>query len=334
VQDDFDLNKPQLNVKINQKKAADLGVSTEDIGRTIETIFGSKTVTKFTQDGKEYSIILQGDIKDRQEPESISKVFVRSKNNKKLISVSNLVEYSEEGKSPFLARYNRQKAVTISARLVGDYSLDEALKFLVGVVEKNTPQAKIAYKGESEEYKKTNNELYVIFALALITAYLAMCAQFESWRHPLTIMLTVPLAILGGLLGLLVVGSSLNVYSQIALIILIGLAAKNGILIVEFTNQLRKEGKKLEEAIVEASTIRLRPILMTSLSTIFGVIPLIVGSGPGAASRLTVGITIFGGMLFSTFFTLYVIPTIYSIIGKNEKNIDAVEVELNKQLKK
>jgi hydrophobe/amphiphile efflux-1 (HAE1) family protein len=334
IQDDFDLNKPQLNVQINQKKAADLGVSTEDIGRTIETIFGSKTVTKFTQDGKEYSIILQGDIKDRQEPGSISKVFVRSKNNGKLISVSNLVEYSEEGQSPFLARYNRQKAVTISARLVGGYSLDEALKFLVGVVEKNTPQAKIAYKGESEEYKKTNNELYVIFALALITAYLAMCAQFESWRHPLTIMLTVPLAILGGLLGLLVVGSSLNVYSQIALIILIGLAAKNGILIVEFTNQLRKEGKKLEESIVEASTIRFRPILMTSLSTIFGVIPLIVGSGPGAASRLTVGITIFGGMLFSTFFTLYVIPTIYSIIGKNEKNIDAVEVELNKQLKK
>jgi len=334
VQDDFDLNKPQLNIEINQKKAADLGVSTEDIGRTIETVFGSKTVTKFTQDGKEYSIILQGDIKDRQEPGSINKVFVRSKNNGKLVSVSNLVEYSEEGKSPFLARYNRQKAVTISARLVGDYSLDKALNFLVGVVENNTPQAKIAYKGESEEYKKTNNELYVIFALALITAYLAMCAQFESWRHPLTIMLTVPLAILGGLLGLLVVGSSLNVYSQIALIILIGLAAKNGILIVEFTNQLRKEGKKLEEAIVEASTIRLRPILMTSLSTIFGVIPLIIGSGPGAASRLTVGITIFGGMLFSTFFTLYVIPTIYSVIGKNEKNIDAVEVELNKQLKK
>ena len=334
IQDDFDLNKPQLNVQIDQKKAADLGVSTEDIGRTIETIFGSKNVTRFTQDGKEYSIILQGDIKDRQEPESISKVFVRSKNNNKLVSVSNLVSYNEEGQSPFLARYNRQKAVTISARLVGDYSLDEALKFLNKVVEENTPQAKIAYKGESEEYKKTNNELYLTFALALITAYLAMCAQFESWRHPFTIMLTVPMAILGGVLGLLVVGSSLNVYSQIALIILIGLSAKNGILIVEFANQLRKEGKKFEEAIIEASTIRLRPILMTSLSTIFGVLPLIIGSGPGAASRLTVGITIFGGMLFSTFFTLYVIPTIYSIIGKNEKNIDSVEVELNKQLKK
>ena len=334
IQDDFDLNKPQLNVQIDQKKAADLGVSTEDIGRTIETIFGSKSVTRYTQDGKEYSIILQGDIKDRQEPDSISKVFVRSKNNNKLVSVSNLVSYSEEGQSPFLARYNRQKAVTISARLVGEYSLDEALKFLASVVEENAPQAKIAYKGESEEYKKTNNELYVIFALALVTAYLAMCAQFESWRHPLTIMLTVPLAILGGILGLLVVGSSLNVYSQIALVILIGLSAKNGILIVEFANQLRKEGKKFEHAIIDAATIRLRPILMTSLSTIFGVLPLIIGAGPGAASRLTVGITIFGGMLFSTFFTLYVIPTIYSIIGKNTQRIDAVEIELNNQLKK
>ena len=334
IQDDFDLNKPQLNVQIDQKKAADLGVSTEDIGRTIETIFGSKRVTNFTRDGKEYSIILQGDIKDRQEPDSISKVFVRSNNNGKLVSVSNLIRYDEEGQSPFLARYNRQKAVTISARLVGDYSLDEALNFLVKVVEENTPGAKIAYKGESEEYKKTNTELYIIFILALVTAYLAMSAQFESWKHPLTIMLTVPLAILGGLLGILVVGSSLNIYSQIALIILIGLSAKNGILIVEFANQLKKKKKNIETSIIEAASIRFRPILMTSLSTIIGVLPLILGSGPGAASRLTVGITIFGGMLFSTFFTLYVIPTIYSIVGKNTQRIDAVEIELNKQLKK
>ncbi len=334
IQDDFDLNKPQLNVQIDQKKAADLGISTEDIGRTIETIFGSKKVTNFTRDGKEYSIILQGDIKDRQEPNSISKIFVRSNNNGKLVSVSNLIKYNEEGQSPFLSRYNRQKAVTISARLVGDYSLDEALSFLVKIVESKTPEARIAYKGESEEYKKTNTELYIIFVLALVTAYLAMCAQFESWRHPLTIMLTVPLAILGGLLGILVVGSSLNIYSQIALIILIGLSAKNGILIVEFANQLRKEGKNLESSIIEAASIRFRPILMTSISTIIGVLPLVFGSGPGAASRLTVGITIFGGMLFSTFFTLYVIPTIYSIIGKNTQRIDAVEIELNKQLKK
>ena len=334
IQDDFDLNKPQLNVKIDQKKAADLGISTADIGRTIETIFGSKNVTTYTQEGKEYSIILQGDVNDRKEPDSISKIYVRSKNNNKLVSVSNLVDFNEEGQSAFLSRYNRQKAVTISAKLVGNYSLDEALNFLVKVTNENIPEAKIAYKGESEEYKKTNYELYIIFALALMTAYLAMSAQFESWLHPLTIMLTVPLAILGGILGLLVVGSSLNIYSQIALIILIGLSAKNGILIVEFANQLRKEGKNIEEAIISASVIRFRPILMTSLSTIFGVLPLILGTGPGAASRLTVGITIFGGMLFSTFFTLFVIPTMYSIIGKNTKRIDSVEIELNKELKK
>ena len=160
-----------------------------------------------------------------------------------------------------------------------------------------------------------------------------MAAQFESWRHPLTIMLTVPLAIFGGIIGLLVAGSSLNIYSQIGLIILIGLAAKNGILIVEFANQLRAKGQNIEKAILEAAKIRLRPILMTSLSTIAGVVPLIIGSGPGEASRLTVGIVIFSGMIFSTFFTLYVIPTIYLLIGRNTQRIDAVEIELQKQLK-
>lgn len=161
-----------------------------------------------------------------------------------------------------------------------------------------------------------------------------MCAQFESWKHPLTIMLTVPLAVLGGIVGLLLVGSSLNIYSQIALVILIGLAAKNGILIVEFANQLRTEGKTIEAAVLEAAKVRFRPILMTSLSTIFGVLPLVFSSGPGEASRLTVGITILGGMVFSTFFTLFVIPTVYLVLGKNTDRIDAIEIELNKQLKK
>ncbi len=334
IEDDLDLNKPQLNVKIDQKKAADLGVATEDIGKTIETIFGSKTVTKYSYEGKEYSIILQGDIKDRKEPDNLSKLYVRSKNNGKLISIANLVNYNESGKAPFLNRYNRQKAVTISARLTGTYTLDEALKFLVDVVKNNTPEAQIAYKGESEEYKKTSYEIYFIFALALITAYLAMSAQFESWKHPLTIMLTVPLAILGGVVGLLLVGSSLNIYSQIAMVILIGLAAKNGILIVEFANQLRAEGKSPENAVIEAAKVRFRPIIMTSLSTIFGVLPLVFSSGPGEASRLTVGITILGGMVFSTFFTLFVIPTVYLILGRNTDRIDAIEIELNKQLKK
>jgi multidrug efflux pump subunit AcrB len=159
-----------------------------------------------------------------------------------------------------------------------------------------------------------------------------MAAQFESFKHPFTIMLTVPLAIFGGILGLLVVGSSINIFSQIALIILIGLATKNGILIVEFANQLRDEGKDIEKSIIESANIRLRPILMTSISTIIGVLPLVFSSGPGEASRLTVGITILFGMIFSTFFTLYVIPTIYLAIGKNTKSINHIEKELKKKL--
>ena len=332
IEDDFELNKPILNVKIDQKKTSDLGISTVEIGKTIETIFGSKNVTNFTKDGKEYSIILQGDISNRNEPSSLNKVYVRSKNTNKLISLSNLVTIGEEGTAPFLSRYNRQKAVTISANIIGDYTLVSALNFLEDVVKKNTPEARVEFKGESEQIKEISYQIYLIFVLALITAYLVMAAQFESFKHPLTIMLTVPLAILGGLVGLLLVGSSINVYSQIALIILIGLATKNGILIVEFANQLRNKGKNIKTAVMESASIRLRPILMTSSSTIFGVLPLIISSGPGEASRLTVGITIFAGMFFSTFFTLYVIPVIYLIIGKNTKSINYIEEKLNKEL--
>ena len=332
IEDDFELNKPILNVKIDQKKTSDLGISTVEIGKTIETIFGSKNVTNFTKDGKEYSIILQGDLSNRNEPSSLNKVYVRSKNTNKLISLSNLVTIGEEGTAPFLSRYNRQKAVTISANIIGDYTLVSALNFLEDVVKKNTPEARVEFKGESEQIKEISYQIYLIFVLALITAYLVMAAQFESFKHPLTIMLTVPLAILGGLVGLLLVGSSINVYSQIALIILIGLATKNGILIVEFANQLRAEGKNIKTAVMESASIRLRPILMTSSSTIFGVLPLIISSGPGEASRLTVGITIFAGMFFSTFFTLYVIPVIYLIIGKNTKSINYIEEKLNKEL--
>jgi len=333
IEDDFNRNKPVLNVKIDQKKSSDLGVSTVNIGKSIETIFGSRNVTKFTKDGKEYDIIIQGDIKNRKEPSNLNKIYVRSKNTGKLISISNLVSLEEEGTAPFLVRYNRQKAVTISANVIGEYTLTEALSFLENITKENAPNARVAYKGESEELKETSYQIYLIFALALLTAYLVMAAQFESFKHPFTIMLTVPLAIFGGILGLLVVGSSINIFSQIALVILIGLAAKNGILIVEFANQLRDEGKDIEKAIIDSANIRLRPILMTSLSTIFGVLPLIISSGPGEASRLTVGITILAGMMFSTFFTLYIIPTIYLMIGKNTKSINYVEKELKKQLR-
>jgi HAE1 family hydrophobic/amphiphilic exporter-1/multidrug efflux pump len=334
IEDDYEITKPELKVEINNKKAADLGVSIESIGRSIETFFGSRNVTKFTRDGKEYNIVLQSDLINRSDSNGLNKIFVRSTSSGKLIPLSSVVSLSESAAAPFLNRYNRQRAVTISARLSGEYTMDQALDSLQNIVkEKLPPEVRIAYKGESEEYKKTNVGIYLIFILAMLTAYLSMAAQFESWIHPFTIMLTVPLAIFGGIIGLLIAGSSLNIYSQIGLIILIGLAAKNGILIVEFANQLRIEGQNIEKATVNACKIRLRPILMTSLSTIAGVLPLILGSGPGEASRLTIGVVIFSGMIFSTFFTLYVIPTVYLMIGKNTQRIDAIDIELEKQLK-
>ena len=333
VDDDLDLTRPQLKIKINADKAADLGVSVESISKAIETMFGSKEVTKYTKEGREYSVMLQADVKNRREPSNLNKVAVRS-NSGKLVPLSSVATFYEESTFTSLNRYNRQRAVTITARLVGNYTISEALGYLENLAkEKLPPYARIDYKGESLEYKNTSSDIYFIFLLALFTAYLSLAAQFENWKHPLTIMLTVPLAILGGIIGLWVIGSSLNIYSQIALIVLIGLAAKNGILIVEFANQLRTEGLQLKEAIIESCRVRLRPILMTSASTVIGVVPLIFATGPGAASRATVGIVIFMGMFFATLFTLYVIPVMYLIIGQNTGRMDAVEIELEKQLK-
>ncbi len=333
VDDDLDLTKPQLKIRINADKAADLGVSVDSIAKTIETMFGSKEVTKFTKEGREYSVMLQADVKNRQEPSNLNKVVVRS-NSGKLVPLTSVATFYDESTYTSLNRYNRQRAVTISARLVGNYTISEALTYLEGIAKEKLPStARIDYKGESLEFKNTSSDIYFIFLLALFTAYLSLAAQFESWKHPLTIMLTVPLAILGGIIGLWVIGSSLNIYSQIALIVLIGLAAKNGILIVEFANQLRTQGLQLKEAIIESCRVRLRPILMTSVATIIGVVPLIIATGPGAASRATVGIVIFMGMFFATLFTLYVIPVMYLIIGQNTGRMDAVEIELEKQLK-
>jgi len=333
VDDDLDLTKPQLKIKVNTDKAADLGVPIDAIGKSLETLFGSKEVTKYTRDGREYSVILQTDISNRQQPSNLNKVSVRS-NTGKLVPLANLVTYIPESTYTGLNRYNRQRAVTISARITAGYSINEALLYLESIVkQKLPPYAGIDYKGESLEFKNTSSDIYFIFLLAIFTAYLSLAAQFESWRHPLTIMLTVPLAILGGIIGLWTIGSSLNIYSQIALIVLIGLAAKNGILIVEFANQLRAEGMKIKEAIITSCRVRLRPILMTSASTVMGVVPLVIATGAGSASRATVGIVIFMGVVFSTFFTLYVIPTMYLLIGQKTERIDAVEIELEKQLK-
>ena len=336
IESDYSRNKPEVKLVINKNKAKDLGVSTEAIGRTLETLYGGKKVTTFNKLGKEYPIILQQYLSDRRNKEGISKIFVRSDTNGKLVSLVNLVDFKEEGTAKELSRYNRQRAVTISANISENYSLPQAIKYLENTMEKVAPQNQITWKGKSEEVKETSNELFIIFALALLTAYLVMAATFNSFIHPFIIVLTVPLAILGGLIFILFLNSSINIFSQIALIILIGISTKNSILIVDYANQIRTTGKNIEAAIKEACNIRFRPIIMTSLSTMIAMLPLVIGNfGPGAGegSRLAVGSTILGGMIISTFFTLYVTPTMYLALAKNTKRIDAVDIELKKELR-
>ena len=336
IETDYTRNKPEVKIIINKNKAKDLGISTQSIGQTLETLYGGKTVTKFNKLGKEYPIILQQYSDDRKNQESLSKVFVRSENSGKLISLANLVDFKEEGSANKLTRYNRQRAVTISADINENYTLTEAIKYLEKTMSQIAPEKQVAWKGKSEELKETSNELYVIFALALLTAFLVMAATFNSFVHPFIIVLTVPLAVFGGLVFILLLNTSINIFSQIALVILIGISTKNSILIVDYANQLRTMGKDLKTAVSEACDLRFRPIIMTSLSTMIAMMPLVVGNiGPGAGegSRLAVGATILGGMVISTFFTLYVTPTMYLTLAKNTKRIDAIDIELDNQLR-
>ena len=335
IESDYSRNKPEIKLIINKNKAKDLGISIQAIGETLETLYGGKTVTKFNKLGKEYPIILQQYLEDRKNKEGLSKIFVRSENNNKLISLANLVNFKEEGSANKLSRYNRQRAVTISANISENYTLSEAIKYLEKNMSEIAPEKQIAWKGKSEELKETSNELYIIFALALLTAYLVMAATFNSFIHPFIIVLTVPLAVFGGLVFILFLNSSINIFSQIALVILIGISTKNSILIVDYANQLRVTGKNIESSIKEACDLRFRPIIMTSLSTMIAMMPLVIGNiGPGAGegSRLAIGATILGGMAISTFFTLYVTPTMYLALAKNTKRIDTVDIELKKEL--
>ena len=337
IESDYNRNKPEVKLLINKMKAKDLGVSTKSIGETLETLYGGKSITTFNKLGKEYPIIVQQYLTDRRNKEGISKIYVRSETNGKLISLANLVSFKEEGAAKELARYNRQRAVTISANISENYTLIEAINFFEKVMSNLAPENQITWKGKSEEIKETSNELFIIFVLALLTAYLVMAATFNSFIHPFIIVLTVPLAIFGGLVFILFLNSSINIFSQIALIILIGISTKNSILIVDYANRIRTTGKNIEEAVKEACAVRFRPIIMTSLSTMIAMVPLVIGNiGPGAGegSRLAVGSTILGGMIISTFFTLYVTPSMYFALAKNTKRIDVVDLELKKELSK
>jgi multidrug efflux pump len=317
---DFKPTRPQLRVEIDANRAADLGVPVETIGRTLETVLGSRAVTTFIRRGEEYDVILQGQDEQRDEPADLTNLYVRSARTAELIPLANLVSLRNVADAGELRRFNRMRAATLEANLAPGYTLGEGLAALERIAREVLPaHAVIDYKGASREFRESSTAAYFTFGMALLIVYLVLAAQFESFVHPFVILLTVPLAVAGGLYGLWVSHSTLNIYSQIAMTILVGIAAKNGILIVEFANQLRAAGLELDAAIRQASLVRLRPILMTGLSTTMGVVPLMLTSGAGAASREAIGVVIFSGGLFATALTLFVVPVCYRLLARGAR---------------
>jgi len=331
VDSDYKETRPQLRVEIDRSRAADLGVSVDEIGTTLETMMGGRRVTTFSRDGEEYDVIVQGRDADRRQPSDLANVYVRSQRSGELVPLSNLVALEEVAEPGTLNRFGRLRAITISAALAPGYTLGQALDYLDETAGAVLPRAAVIdYRGDSRELRQQGGGILFVFAMALLIVYLVLAAQFESFVHPFTIMLTVPLAVLGALAGLWAFGSSLNLFSQVGIVMLVGLAAKNGILIVEFANQLRDEGLALRRAIVEAATVRLRPIVMTSIATVVGALPLLIGSGAGSSSRVTIGITIVFGVLLSTALSLFVVPAIYLRLARNTGSPEAVARELEK----
>ena len=330
VDSDYKETRPQMRVMIDRARAADLGVPVSEIGRTLETMMGSRRVTTFVDNGEEYDVILQADRALRTAPADLAAIQVRGRSGQ-LVPLSNLVTLTELAEAGSLNRFNRLRAITVSAGLAPGYRLGDAIAWAEQVVKEELPDtAQIDWKGETREFKKTGGAVLLTFALALLVVYLVLAAQFESFIHPLVIMLTVPLGVLGALLGLWLAGSTLNLFSQIGIVMLVGLAAKNGILIVEFANQLRDEGRDIGDAILESCTVRLRPILMTSVATIVGAVPLVVAGGPGSASRFTIGIVVIFGVAFSTLLSLFVVPAFYRLLAPYTRSPEAVKHALDK----
>jgi multidrug efflux pump len=318
LESDYKENKPQLEVIIDKDRAADLGVSIAQVGRTLETMLGFRKVSTYIDRGEEYDVILEGKNEQKQTPNDISNIYVRSETGGgELIPLSSLVSIREFADSAAKNRFNRLRAVTLSATLQDDYLLGEALAYLEKITREELGSAPVIdFKGQSREFVDASRALIFAFGLSLLVVFLVLAAQFESFIHPLTIMLTVPLAVAGALSGLYLAGSSLNVYSQVGILVLIGLAAKNGILIVEFANQLRNQGKSVSEAILESARTRLRPVLMTSVSTAIGAVPLALATGAGAESRFTIGIVIISGVVLATVLTLFLVPLTYSLLAR------------------
>ncbi|MEM9531173.1 MAG: efflux RND transporter permease subunit [Pseudomonadota bacterium] len=330
VSADLEETQPQLRVRVDKNRAAALGVSVRDVGRTLQAMMTEQTVTTYVQDGEEYDVVIQAVDSQRASPSDLTNLYVRSTVSGELIALNNLVRVEAIGGASSLNRYNRFRAVTLSANLAEGYTLGEALDFLANTVATELPAlAQVDYKGESLEFREASGAIYFSLGMALLVVFLVLAAQFESFSQPLVVMVTVPLAIAGGLLGLLVSGLTLNIFSQIGIILLVGIAAKNGILIVEFINQLRDAGKSFEAAIVEASAIRLRPVLMTTVSTTMGSVPLILASGPGSEGRIVLGVVVFSGVAIATLFTLFMVPVFYRLLARGSQSPDTLAKKID-----
>ena len=313
---DLRLNKPELRIEVERDKAADLGVSVEVVAKAVETLLGGRNVTRYKRDAEQYDVIVQTQPAGRNTPEDIDRIYVRGKNDA-MIPLSALVKVRENVSPRELNHFGQRRSVSITASLAGDYSLGEALKFMnqtAGKVLKTGYSTDL--NGTSREFRNSQGALAIVFVLALVFIFLVLAAQFESFVDPLVIMLSVPLSMVGALLALKWSGGSLNVYSQIGLITLVGLITKHGILIVEFTNQLRGQGMEMIDALVKASAQRLRPILMTTGAMVLGAVPLAFASGAGAESRMQIGWVIVGGMSLGTLLTVFVVPTMYTLFAR------------------
>ena len=332
VDTDFELTRPELRVTIDRERAADLDITVQDVGLTLQTMLASRQVTTYLDRGQEYDVIVQARDRDRATPSDLSQIFLRPRQGGELIPLAALVSLEEIGANPDLRRIDRLPAVVISASLADGYDLGAALNYLNNLAADNLPpEARISYKGMSQEFQESTNAIYITFGLAFVIVFLVLAAQFESWIHPLIIMLTVPLAVTGALMALLWSGISLNIYSQIGIVMLLGLMAKNGILIVEFANQLRDQGYSVRDAILEGAVLRFRPVLMTTISTVFGAVPLVIATGAGAESRAAIGMVILGGLVFATTLTLFLIPVLYNLLARFAKSANAVEKELERE---
>ncbi|WP_457092042.1 efflux RND transporter permease subunit, partial [Microvirga sp. P5_D2] len=323
-------SQPDIRVQIDRQRAADLGVSVEDIGNTLELMFGETEVSTFVSRGDEYPVIMRARAQDRATPNDLTNTFIRAANGE-LVPLSSFVTLTESAAPQALNRFDRLRSITIQSGLAPGVSIGEGLEILQQIVRDNLPaEVRIGYNGQSKDFLDSTGAIYVTFAMALLVVFLVLAAQFESWINPFIIMLTVPLAVTGGLLALFVTGQTLNIYSQIGMILLIGLMTKNGILIVEFSNQLRERGYSVRDAVLEASVLRLRPILMTSIAMIGGAIPLAWSTGAGAEARNAIGSVIVGGVTVSTILTMLVVPSIYLLLGGFTKPATYVSEMLDK----